>query len=125
MRPPRSHIHSVPRPPGRSPPTEVDRLTEAVDRWFLVYVRDLNLFPVTLALFAHVSLLITGLLLGVWRSASWVAAGSLLALAVATVVLAAVEARQFGWGGRTALLLAGTWAAAVGLAWYAEQTGIL
>lgn len=119
MRSPRSHLRSVSGPPV------VDRFADGIDRWFLVYVRDLNLMPVTLALFGHFVLLIAGLALGLWRSSSWMAGGSLVVLAAATVTLAAVEVRKFGWGGRAAFLLAGTWTGGLALAWYSERTGFL
>lgn len=116
---PRPHLRPVSGPPA------VERLSDVLDRWFLVYVRDPNLFPVTLALFGHFVLLIAGLVLGAWRAASWVAGGALVALAAGTVLLLVAEARTVGWTGRTPFLLAGTWAGGLTLAWYSEQTGFL
>jgi hypothetical protein len=121
MRPQRPDLRAVPPPP----PDERPSLPVAVETGFLVYVRDPNLMPVTLALFGHVAILITGLLLAVWRSASWLAGGALLVLAAATVSLVVIELRQAGRPSRAGVVFVGTWMLGLAVAWLAERTGFL
>jgi hypothetical protein len=111
------------RPPP--PPPATERVADAVDRWFLQYVRDMNLLPVTLALFGHLVLLVAGLLLGVWRTGSVGAGLGLAVLGALSVGLGAVEARVVGIGGRATWIVVATWLGGVALAWYSERTDFL
>lgn len=98
---------------------------DVVNRWFLQYVRDTTLLPVTIALFGHFVLLLAGLLLAIWRAGSVGAGLGLAVLGALSVGLAAVEARIVGIGGRATWIVVATWLGGVALAWYSERTDFL
>ena len=91
----------------------------------LPYVRNPSLWPVLVALLGHVVIVLTPLMLAVWRVGSGLAGLGLVLLAGLTVAACGMEARALRRPGAVALSLGLTWAAAVALAWVAEETGFL